>query len=167
LTPEERQRVYRLAVIPGRGTAISKKEFLREFGATDGVALGLDLLADAVQRRDPEDVEWALIVCFTFGFTIQHRDILIDLAFADWHQRHEDVAGALSDIGSPKAIGALVHLATWVPDYLEFDEARALATKAIWGLGSVHTAAATEALRELAKSDSPVVARGALAQLQR
>jgi HEAT repeat protein len=167
VTPEERQRVYRLAIIPGHGRAISKEELLQEFGTVEGVTLGLDLLRDAVHRRDSEDVEWALIVCFTLGFIPQHRDILIDLAFADWRQRHENVASALGIIGSREVVRPLLHLATWVPDYLEFDEARALATKAIWALGSIHTAAPVEALRELAKSDSPVVASGAVAQLQR
>ena len=156
-----------LVVAPGGREALSADEFLREFGVTDGMALGLDLLRDAVDRRDPVDVELALIVCFRFGFSEGHLQLLLTLAFADWHQRHEDVAMALGKIRSPASVEALVHLARWVPGYLEFDESRALATKAIWALGAISGDAAHQALESLARSESSIVAEGAVAQLQR
>lgn len=71
------------------------------------------------------------MVCFRFGFTDDHLQPLLTLAFADWHQRHEDVASALGKLRSPASVDALEHLARWIPAYLEFDEARALAVKAI------------------------------------
>jgi len=86
--------------------------------------LGLDLLRDAVARRDPIDVELSLVVCFKFGFSDDHLSPLLALAFADWHQRHEDVARALGKLRSPASVDALVHLAEWVPGYLDFDDAR-------------------------------------------
>lgn len=155
-----------LVVVPGR-EALSVEEFLRQFGASDGVQLGLDLLRDAVQRRDATDVELALVVCFRFGFLAAHVDLLIHLAFADWHQRHEDVATALGTTGSPTAVDALLHLAEWVPRYLEFDDARALAVKAIWALGTIADDQAQQALKQLASADSNIVAQAALHQLQK
>jgi hypothetical protein len=53
------------------------------------------------------------------------------------------------------------------PDYLDFDEARALATKAVWALGSIEGAAALEALEALTEDRDPIVAGGARAQLER
>lgn len=156
-----------LVVVPGDREPLSDEEFLREFGAADGVALGLGLLRDAIERRDPVDVELALVVCFRFGFTDDHLQPLITLAFADWHQRHEDVAEALGKLRSPASVDALVHLAQWVPEYLEFDDARALATKAIWALGAIAGDAAHEALESLAHSEQPIVADNATAQLRR
>jgi len=70
MSPEERSLVAALFILPGRRQSMSKEQFLREFGAADGVTLGLDLL------RDPVDVELALVVCFSFGFTDDHLQSL-------------------------------------------------------------------------------------------
>ena len=106
-----------LVMAPGGHEALSKDAFLREFGVEDGVALGRDLLREAIDRRDSVD--------------------------------------------------ALVHLSQWVPSYLEFDDARALAMKAIWALGAITGDAARRALEALARSECNIVAEGAVAQLQR
>lgn len=166
MSPEECSLVTTLFVVPGR-QALSNEQFLSEFGAADGVALGLKLLRDAVDRRDPVDVELALVVCFRFGFTDDHLQPLLTLAFADWHQCHEDVVMALGDLRSPASVDALVHLAQWVPPYLEFDDARALVVKAIWALGGIGGDAGRRALKSLASSPYAIVAENAVAQLQR
>ncbi len=121
----------------------------------------------AISRRDPVDVELALVVCSRFGFTEDHLQPLLSLAFADWHQQHENVATSLGKIRSPSSVDALAHLAQWIPDYLAYDDARALATKAIWALGCIIDHGAREALESLAKSGDSIVAIGAIAQLQR
>ena len=166
MTPQERSLVLELAGVPGRDP-LPKDEFLRQFGASDGMQLGLTLLRDAVQRRNAEDVEWSLIVCFSFGFLPQHFDLLVDLAFAEWHQRHEDVASALAEFRSPAAVKGLVHLAQWVPQYLDYDDARALAVKAIWGLGAIPGLSARRALEQLATAENSIVAHAAMHQLDR
>ena len=167
MSPEERSLVMELFVVPGGRQPLSSDEFLCRFGAADGIALGLALLRDAVERRDPVDVELALVVCFRFGFSDAHLEPLITLAFADWHQQHEDVAAALGKLRSPAAVDALVRLAWWVPAYLEFDDARALAVKAIWALGGIGGDAAHGALESLVGSDCGIVAENAVAQLRR
>ncbi|MBD7918826.1 HEAT repeat domain-containing protein [Cellulomonas sp. Sa3CUA2] len=166
MSPDERSLVLAMVVVPGR-EAISAEDFLHRFGASDGEKLGLGLLHDAVDRRDPVDVELALVVCFRFGFSDAHLAPLRSLAFADWHQRHEDVATALGRVGSPGAVGALAHLAEWVPSYLDYDDARALATKAVWALGSIYDPAARRVLESLSRADDGIVARTARAQLER
>ena len=115
----------------------------------DGHALGLSLLADAVKREDGDDVEAALIACFVFGMTLDHLELLVLLASADWHRRHEDVASALDELRTPGAVGALYHLTQWVPEYLAWDEGRGLARKAVWGLARTPGPEATQALRLL------------------
>lgn len=165
LTPEQRSRVMALVVTPGGGPPIPPDEFLRAFGAPDGGVLGLDLLRNAADRRDPIDVELALVVGFRFGFSGEHVELLIALAFADWHRSHQDVALALGHIHSQASVDALEHPAEWVPDYLAFDDARALATQAIWALGGISGDAADRALVALSRSASVVVAQAAIAQL--
>jgi hypothetical protein len=63
VSPEERSLIMALVVAPGHREVLSEEEFLREFGAADGAALGLDLLRVAIDRHDPVDVEFALVVC--------------------------------------------------------------------------------------------------------
>ena len=130
--------------------------------------LGLTLLRDAVQRRDAEDVEWSLVVCFRFGFSPQHFDLLIELAFAEWHERHEDVASALGGFIAG-SFDATVHLApVWVPQYLAFDDVRALAVKAIWGGGAIPGAPATKGTSTIsATAEDGIVARAAMQELDR
>lgn len=166
MSPEERALIRALYVVPG-GQALAPDEFLRRLGATDGISLGLGLLRDAVERTDALDVELALVVCFRFGFSDAHLQPLTKLAFVDWHQRHEDVAMALEDLRSPDAVDALMHLAQWVPAYLEFDDARALAVKAIWALGAINDESAHRALNSLASSECSIVAENAVGQLQK
>lgn len=167
MTPEEREAVRALVIAPGGRARPSSDEFLQRFAASDGRALGLKLLRDAVVRRDAVDVELALVVSFHFGFTVDHLALLVDLCFADWHQRHEDVVMALGKIKSPDSVDALVHMAQWVPGYLEYDEARALATKAVWALGGIDGDASDQALSMLADSPASIVAKEAQAQITR
>lgn len=162
MTPEQRQRVLHLVDPRAR-----PDDLLSAFKAADGESLGFDLLSDAFRRSDPVDVEVAMIVCFTFGFSARHLPLLIDLCVADWHQRHEDVVTALGKLRSPDAVDALLRAATWVPEYLQYDEHRALARNAIWALGKTPGDAAELALEQLSKDASEIVREGASAQLAR
>jgi hypothetical protein len=167
MTPEQEEAILSLALVPGGPRPMSSDEFLERFGVYDGKALGLDLLRDAVQRRDAVDVELAMIVGFRFGFSMKHLLLLVDLAYADWHQKHEDVVSALGMLEAPESIDALVHMTEWVPGYLAYDDTRALATKAVWALGAIDSDSARHALSELARAPDRIVAKGAEEQLLR
>lgn len=168
MTPEKEALVLALVWYPGRPPSLSPKAFLKRYGAKDGVQLGLDLLNDAFIRQDAGDVELALVVCSVFEMSSRHLDLLIRLAFADWHVTHEGVVRNLQKIKPPaSAIPALVHLAKWVPDYLEYDEFRALATNAIWALGTIDGPEARMALESLTHDSDDIVSSGARHQLER
>jgi HEAT repeat protein len=167
VTPEEQELIMSMAVVPGRGHEVSPEEVLRHFGTSDGSALGLSLLRDAVERRDADDVEMALIVGATFGFTMDYLDLLVELTSAEWHHKHEDVVSALGQLRTPDAVDALEWMAQWIPGYLDFDENRALATKATWALGGTPGPEAEQALVGLLGSDSEIVREEAKAQLKR
>jgi hypothetical protein len=143
-------------------------EFLRQFrAATDGQKLCREILAEAIESRSAEDVEWSLLVGFTFGFTNEHMPLLIELAFADWHERHEDVVSALGDLNSREAVNALLYSTRHIPDYLDFDESRALAVKAIWALGGIECSEADAALNEVMNDPDPILADAAAKQIKR
>jgi hypothetical protein len=165
MTPEEERLILDLAIAPGRESRISPDDFLNRFGTGDGKSLGLHLLRGAVDRHNGADVELALIVCFTFGFTEDHVSPLLQLVSAEWHVKHEDVVTALGILRAPAAVDALFHAATYVPSYLEYDETRALATKAVRALGRTQVPKAEEMLRRLAASEDDMVSKAAKAEL--
>ncbi len=168
MTPDQRRLVLSLAITPTGGPDLSHADFLRQFGASDGRQLGLDLLRDAVARKDGVDAEMALIVGAAFGGpTPEHLAPLIVLASADWHVTHEDVVTALGRLRSPEAVDVLYAATQWVPEYLEFDEDRMLARKAIRALGSIPGEAAERALQRVVGSADDILRRRAEEQLER
>jgi HEAT repeats len=164
---QQRDLVLSLVIVPGRGRRSSPAEVLGRFGTADGPALGLKLLRDAIERHDGTGVETGLIVGFTYGLTADHLEPLLELSSADWHQRHEDVVIALRDLHTPAAVTAFVHATRWIPAYLDFDESRALARKAIHALGETPGPEARQALTELAGSDDEILRETARRVLER
>ncbi|MFN4002236.1 HEAT repeat domain-containing protein [Microcella sp.] len=166
MTPEQHELVYRLIGLFG-GEKMSQSDFLKVMDASDGVALGLSLMEDALARRNKDDVGSSISVCNAFGYGTVHLPLFHELSMADWHVGHEDVAWPLDEIGSDESIPFLKHLAEWVPDYLLWDDARALSTKAVWGVAKMGSPAAHAALFELAQSDDPHVVQAANFQIER
>jgi hypothetical protein len=167
VTPEQRNVVLGLVLVPGRGRQSSPDDVLRCFGSSDGAGVGLDLLRRAVADRDPADVEAALLVCQTFGFGPDHLPLLLELASANWHHKHEDVIWYLGSYHSPEVVDALIAATEWVPGYLDFDENRTLARKAIWELGKQPGGRAREALERIARSPTGILQEDAKRQLER
>ncbi|MFN8074862.1 MAG: hypothetical protein U0Q15_05495 [Kineosporiaceae bacterium] len=109
----------------------------------------------------------ALIVAAVYGVSQNHLGPLLELAAAEWHHVHEDVVTELGKLKNPSAIEVLGHLAQWVPDYLTFDESRALAVKAVRALGGIPGDGADRALASLLDSGSEIVRLQARRQLER
>jgi hypothetical protein len=164
MIPDEQRTVFDLAL-----KKISEEEFLRRFGIrrADGSKFALSILEKAYRERVAIDVECGLWVGFHFGFSSDHLDILCRLSEADWHQRHEDVVTALGELHDNRAVEALYRATLKTPTYLEFDDSRALAVKAIWALGRLKDPAADEKLRVLAQSNEPILSEEAANQLRR
>ncbi|PTX97670.1 hypothetical protein DB354_05135 [Opitutus sp. ER46] len=112
-------------------------------------------------------MQCVLIVGHAFGFAADQVGVLSRLLEADWHVSHEDVVSALDKLRSPAAVSALVRATEWIPEYLNYDDSRALAGKAIWALGKVPGGEAESALRKLAASNESVIRDAALQQLER
>jgi len=169
ISSEQRRLILQLGQVPGRPKP-DKSVFLQRwgvlFGEEEGGPLGLRLLRQAVDAKSQVDVELALMVCSSFGYSEAHLALLLLLAETDWHHSHEDVAWMLGIIGNAKAVPDLVHLATWVPDYLEWDDARALGVKAVWSLYKIHSDSARKALEGLAVDPNELISKNAKERLQ-
>lgn len=168
MTVRERE-LCRAIVINHHGNAqVSKEEFLSQFpAALQEGKLASNLLKDAAMTENPEDLQCALIVGLTFGFSQDHIDILCSLVTADWHVSHEDVISALDILQTPDALPAFFAATQWIPKYLEYDDCRALAVKAIWAIGRIPGRDAESRLKILANSDDEILRKAAAEQLER
>ncbi|WP_271565717.1 hypothetical protein [Bradyrhizobium sp. CCBAU 11386] len=168
MTPEQRRLCRDLMIEPSGKRRVSKEDFVSRFpSALQQDKLAFDLLDDAQRTQNAEELQCALIVGFTFGFCVQHKDILVDLANAGWHHSHEDIVSALENWPSGETVDALFQATQRVPKYLEFDDNRALAVKAIWAIGKVPGALAEARLVELSRSHDSVLRMNAMKQLER
>ncbi|WP_414942937.1 hypothetical protein [Amycolatopsis sp. cmx-11-32] len=167
MTPEEHDLIFSLVTVPGRETVGSQDDILRHYETADGRALGLRLLQNSVADKSSVDLEAALIVCNAFGVGMEHYGLLAGLVSADWHQQHESAVAMIGSLRIPESVSVLRHAAIWVPDYLDWDENRALATKAIWALGGTPGLEAKNVLLELYDIGDEIVREEAKGQLIR
>ncbi|KOV71850.1 hypothetical protein ADL00_06980 [Streptomyces sp. AS58] len=168
MTPEERDLVMDLAVGLGEGPTRTLDEVLAHFGESDGEALALRLLRDAMERQDADDVEMALILHAAADASAEEfLEPLIELFPADWHREYEDIVWMLGRLRSPRTVPTLALATRWVPEYLDWDENRALAVKAIWALGAIPGPEAQEALEGLRDNENEIIRENAVKQLTR
>ncbi|MFB6783643.1 HEAT repeat domain-containing protein [Streptomyces sp. NPDC056352] len=168
MTPEEQDLVMGLAVGLGEGPTRTLDEVLAHFGESDGGALALRLLRDAMECQDADDVEMALIVHGAADASVEEfLELLIELFPAEWHRDHEDIVSMLGKLHSPKTVPTLVEATRWVPEHLDFDECRALAVKAIWALGGIPGEEARDALKGLRDAENEIIRENAVKQLAR
>ncbi|MFC9760177.1 HEAT repeat domain-containing protein [Streptomyces sp. NPDC056921] len=168
MTPEEQDLVRGLVFVPGKGRTRTIDEVLAHFGESDGGALALRLLRDAMERRDADDAAMALIVKAAAGASGEEfLEPLIELFPAEWHWEHEDIVSMLGKLRSPRTVPTLVLATHWVPEHLDWDENRALAVKAIWALGAIPVAEAREALEGLSDDENEIIRENAVKQLAR
>jgi len=168
MTEEQRRLCGELLIHPNGLRLISKDDFLQQFpSAVAHGRLALRWLDEAFREQDAKDLQCALLVGFNFGFGPEHADILCRLVDANWHHSHEDVVSALEELRGPKAAEALFRATQWIPNYLEFDETRALASKAIWALGKLPGEKAETKLAMLAGSEDAFLRNAAVRQIER
>ncbi|GAA0973603.1 hypothetical protein ENKNEFLB_00457 [Nocardioides aquaticus] len=128
---------------------LDRHDLADALGVGDVSSWAWDELAGARSAQDPATVEASLKLGDAFGYDHRWCDPLVDLLGQDWHTRHEDVAFMLGRVGCVDAVPALVGATRWVPDYLDYDESRQLAVKAIHSLGRIPGDEARVALEAL------------------
>lgn len=168
MNEEQRNLCRDLTIYPNGLRRITKEDFLHKFPSSiERGKLALGLLEEACRTRSKEELECALTIGFTFGFAAEQRRVLCELVEANWHVSHEDVVSALDQLRTPDALEALFRATQWVPKYLEYDDSRAFAVKAIWAIGQIPGPEAEAKLDALAHSDNAILKRKAAEQLER
>jgi len=147
---------------------ISDQEFLDKYSGDPREEGHVQaLLERALQERNADLVEDAVILGFHFGFHAGCARILSQLLLEPWHVKHEDIARALQRLRDPVSVQALYRAALADFDYLSFDENYSLGVKCAWALGKIGTPEALAKLKELAKTDREPVREAALEQLRK
>ncbi len=147
--------------------SITKKQFLLAYpvDVQEDHKYVTRTLKDAFARKDSDDVEYALLLGFSFCFEEDVVPVLCDLIVQDWHYKHEDIARLLQDFGAPESIEYLYRVSLMELKYLEYDDSYALAVKCIWALGKINTSISREKLKLLALSENRVVKEASKRQL--
>ena len=160
MTAEQRKLVYDLVITPPHGLRrISPEDFAQRFpSALDDGKLALGLLEEATQAQNGADLEAAIIVGATFGFTAAHVLPLCQLLRADWHCRHEDIVSTLQRLKDPRAVDALYEASFVSHSYLDYDEFYGLARKCTWALADIGTPDARAKLQSLAAVENALIA---------
>ena len=168
MTGEQRKLCGELTIFPNGLRRISKEDFLRKFpSAIVHGKLALNWLEEANSLQNADDLNCGLAIGFVFGFAPEHKKILCQLLKVDWHYSHEDIVSALQTWPTPDTIEALFDITQWIPTSLKYDNARALAVKAIWALGKIPSPEAETKLETLTHSDNQILKKNAQEQLNR
>jgi len=147
---------------------ITPETFMRGFGIDEPrEKIPLRILEEAYRDKSAADVEYGVAIGLKLRFSSECKDVLQRLFDADWHHSHEDVISALDKLRDPDLVETFYKATQVIPAYLNFDENRALAVKAIWSLGNIGTDAARNRLKEISLSQHPRLRSTALEQLQR
>jgi hypothetical protein len=124
------------------------------------------MLREAARVCDPVGIEFGLYLGHHFGFAPEQLAVLCELAKADWHQRHEDVVDALSQLNLPGSEEALYAAATSRHAYRDYDESESLGVKATWALSKLQTLGAIETLGALLRDDRAILCSEARQRLE-
>lgn len=84
-------------------------------------------------------------------------ELLCELLAAEWHTRHEEIAGLLQWVGGDESVPALRAAAEAEFAYRDFDDSRTLTRRCVWALSDIRTPGAVAALEALAGSAVPRV----------
>lgn len=153
MRPNERKQAISLGIGADGKRGTSHEEFLNEVGESDGQAWAIRQLKEAIAAENSDDVSTAFVVAFSFGMTPGYLEPTLELATAKWHRSHENVVLLLDRLRRPESVDALQYLTNWVPEYLEYDDSRALARNAIWALSKIRTDEARHALQKISTTN--------------
>lgn len=134
---EQRDAILKMVAYPGESGRHGRNGFIAATGIDHPESWALHELDEGLVNRSAEDVELATTLGALLGVDDRWVDPLIKVLDADWTRSHEDAAEILGDLADPKAVPALIRATRWVPEYLDYDEGRALAVKAIHSLGKI------------------------------
>jgi hypothetical protein len=144
---------------PNGKSRISPEEFARRYpSALERGKLALRLIEEANRQQSADDLQAAIVIGATFGFSAEHIPVLCQLLHVVWHSCHEDIVSTLQQLKDPRALDAIYRAASVKHEYLAYDEFFGLARKCTWALADIGTVDTLAKLHLLAASDNSLIA---------
>ncbi len=142
--------------------------FLIKFPAKEETihSLILNMLKESLIRKDPEGVDFGIMLMFRFGIKKDFLELLNTLAEEPWHKKHEDIVSALDELKDPSSVGPLSKTILATYPYLELGDSDSLAKNSIYALKKIGTPEAVQKLGELAQSENAVLRSTATGRLK-
>ena len=118
-----------------------------------------DTLLDSLNKKDSDDVEYALQLMFQFElYNETLNEVICKLLVEDWHFKHEDLVVKVEKHPIRGCEENLWTLAQMQLPYLDYDEFFGLARKCTWALSRINIPASIEKLRLLANYENKIIA---------
>jgi hypothetical protein len=130
-----------------------------EIQPTEAQINAAHLLETSIREENEELADVAITTAYKAGPHPLYGPLLMILAEASWHYRHEDVVLEIQRLRWPDAVTVLERIASCSPPpYLAWNELLPLARKCTWALADIGTTEARQALKRLATSKNELVA---------
>lgn len=163
----EKIKKYILDIIAER---ITREDMQKELNMTEKEVFeySIEMMKSSLAKEDATLLEYAIYLTYIYEEHLKDYVYLLNrLLICGWHYSHEDIAWQLQQAKSPTSIKYLYDTVYAKYDYLDYDEAYALAVKCIWGLGDIRTEEAIERLKILTSSENEIIKKNALYQIER
>jgi hypothetical protein len=166
MTEEQKQAV--LDVCTGK---MDKAGFLAVYGLSEGDIPHevSSLLARAMEEKNAELVEYALMIGSCFSFPDGIFDVVHQLLLEPWHTRHEDMVSMLQYHRNPSSVRVLREVISLKPhlEYLDYDDYGAFYKKCLWALQAIGTEDALAVIKDCAESEDAALREQAAYRLKR
>ena len=122
---------------------ITKNEFYKAYGISEATIVnevGIQLKR-ALLEKNPDNVEYSLLLGFSFEFPEGLIESLNELSICSWHISHEDVLRLLQ---KKRSVSSIEYLSKAIRlkgelEYLEHDDYGAYYAKCLWALVAIGT----------------------------
>ncbi|MBO3658441.1 hypothetical protein [Acinetobacter haemolyticus] len=114
----------------------SLKEKLNFSGGSDQ-ELGYLLLQIAKENKDEFAVILGVGYVFLEGADVSHSvwELISEIYFDEWHAEHENIISSLAKLEGCNCVDFFYKAIYFIPEYLEYDENRALTRRIFFALG--------------------------------
>jgi HEAT repeat protein len=144
---------------------LSESEFLTNYGMSkQEIPAEIEKqLSKALDDRNSDNVELALIIGFKYEFAESVLLILHQLLECTWHFKHEDIIGLLQEFSSPLSVKPLCNAVELKEhlDYLNYDNYGSYYKKCFWALNSVGNEESINTLMEFSNHQDSIISEQA------
>jgi len=135
---------------------ITEAKFLALYGITrEQIPAAVSAsLKQALENKDADLVDYALLLGFKFTFPDDIVGLLNELVTQPWHIKHEDIIGLLQRHRNPSSVPAIRAAIELKPtlDYLDYDDYGSYYKKCLWALSDIGTLEAITLIKECTAS---------------